>query len=160
MRTLHHPIATFIVAVLIVIGVGVGVLAATTTTAPASPALYVSTGVMPGSLFAWPSFPARISYDNHDFMAQLRWTRASPASASGVGTLHVDMCNPDCAAGSYHSYRIVLTASRPESCVVRLYDVSTGAERTQQAYVYVMLKAQITSGGSPPLVPSFPPACL
>jgi len=159
MRTLRHPIATFIVAVLVVIGVGVGILAATTTTAPASPSLYVSTGMMPGSLYAWPGFPARISYDNHDFMAQLRWTRASPASASGVGTFHVDMCSPDCAAGSYHSYGIALTASRPESCVVRLHDVSTGAERTQQAYVYVRLKAQIISGGSPPLVPSFPPAC-
>lgn len=159
MRTLRHPIATFIISVLVVIGVGVGVLAATTTTAPASPALYVSTGLMPGSLFAWPSFPARIRYDNHDFLAQLKWTRTSPASASGVGTFHVDMCNPDCAAGPYHRYRIVLTASRPESCTVRLYDLKTGAERTQQAYVYDMLKARTTSSGSPPLVPSFPPAC-
>jgi hypothetical protein len=159
MLTLRHPIATFIVAVLFVIGIGVGVLAATTTTTSASPSLYVSTGMMPGSLFAWPSFPARVSYDNHDFMAQLRWTRASPASALGVGIFHVDMCNPDCAAGSYHSYGIALTASRPESCAVRLYNVSTGVERTQQAYVYVRLKAQITSGGNPPLVPSFPPTC-
>jgi hypothetical protein len=159
MRKLSHPLATFVVAVLVVIGIGVGVLAATTTTAPASPSLYVSTGMMPGSLFAWPSFPARIWYDNHDFMAQLKWTRASPASASGVGTFHVDMCNPDCAAGSYHSYRIVLTASRPESCAVHLYDVSSGAKQTERAYVYVTLKARITSGGSPSFVPSFPPAC-
>jgi hypothetical protein len=159
MRKLSHPIAMFVLAVLVVIGGGVGVLAATTTTAPASPSLYVSTGMMPGSLFAWPSFPARIWYDNHDFMAQLRWTRASPASASGVGTFHVDMCNPDCAAGSYHSYGTVLTASRPKSCAVHLYNVSTGVERTTQAYVYVMLKAQITSGSKPPLVPSFPLAC-
>ncbi|MGD0985802.1 MAG: hypothetical protein ABSA65_18635 [Acidimicrobiales bacterium] len=30
MRTVRHPIATFVVAVLVLIGIGVGVLAATT----------------------------------------------------------------------------------------------------------------------------------
>ncbi len=131
----------------------------TPSTAPSSPALYVSTGATPGSLYAWPGFPRRTWYDNHDFIAGLSWTMTSPASASGVGTFHLDTCDPDCAAGSYKNYGIALMASQPESCAVHLYDISSGANRTKRAYVYVRLKARITSGDSPSFVPSFPPGC-
>jgi hypothetical protein len=41
------------------------------------PALYGRTGVMLGSLFAWPSFPARIGYDNDErFLEDLDQVRS------------------------------------------------------------------------------------
>jgi hypothetical protein len=51
------------------------------------------------------SFRAR--HDGH-----IRWTVWSPISAHGAGTVWINQCRADCAAGHYTSYPVALQASR------------------------------------------------
>jgi hypothetical protein len=129
----------------------------TSTTVP-PPELYVFTGVELGELFAWPDFPKGIQIDNHDYLSGLVWT-ADATGAAATGSFAYDECEPDCAAGRYASVRVVLTASQPESCLVSLYDPTTGVGRLEQVYAYGSISVQVTGGGKPPLVPAFPSTC-
>ena len=51
------------------------------------------------------SFQAR--HDGH-----IRWTAWSATTARGAGTVWINQCRPDCAAGNYTSYPVSARASR------------------------------------------------
>ena len=48
------------------------------------------------------------------FVRTTHWDHWTPASAVSHGTLWVDDCRPDCAAGHYHRYPATVTLSRAE----------------------------------------------
>lgn len=130
-----------------------------TAAIPATPDLYVGTGANLGSLYPEPDFPFRIQVDNHDYVTGLSWTGMGPTTdAVGTGTYDFDTCSPDCAAGTYQTYAVKLTASRPAHCTVQVYDSSTGGYTPQLTYVYDILQASLQDAGATP-TPKFSPAC-
>jgi hypothetical protein len=46
---------------------------------------------------------------------RLRWQVWSHTGAYGVGTVWLDNCTPDCASGTFHSYRGNVLADHPRS---------------------------------------------
>ncbi|WP_104633270.1 hypothetical protein [Streptomyces sp. MH60] len=79
--------------------------------------------------------------DGNSRLVSLRWFRWDPQAAVGRGTNAVNDCEPDCAAGAFHSYPVT----------VRL-DMPTGGEQgTGQAH-FTRITLTYTDGrpdGSP-----------
>jgi hypothetical protein len=57
--------------------------------------------------------------DGNFYLSGLRWTTWGAARATAHGTAHANDCNPYCAAGHFHTYAIVATASRLRTCYGR-----------------------------------------
>ena len=51
----------------------------------------------------------------------LTWLRWSPDGAAGRGELHVNSCNPSCAAGAIRTVPATITLSRVRMCDTRRY---------------------------------------
>ena len=53
--------------------------------------------------------------DRNDYLTRLSWSAWSSAFASGTGTQMINGCQPNCAAGKFHSYPVdfVLWRSAP-----------------------------------------------
>lgn len=62
-----------------------------------------STGTPPGERSVQPK---SIQLTNHDWLDGLKWKGWGKPDAVATGTAHVDDCKPDCASGSYHTYRV------------------------------------------------------
>lgn len=74
--------------------------------------------------------------DNGLFAEHLRWSGWGKPVATATGTAVVDLCKyEDCASGLYHSYPVVLVASRALACSFG------GKAYTRVQYLFV--------GGSP-----------
>lgn len=54
--------------------------------------------------------------DANTFVRSLRWTHWNTSLAVGRGTLSVNSCVPNCAAGHFQSYPAVLQVSRAIAC--------------------------------------------
>ncbi|MFJ9822751.1 hypothetical protein ACIRSU_00020 [Streptomyces sp. NPDC101160] len=52
--------------------------------------------------------------DGNNRLTGLHWTSWGPRSATGTGTDLVNDCVPYCAAGTFRSYPVTVTLSRPE----------------------------------------------
>lgn len=123
----------------------------TRTAAPIAE-LYVKTGYVLGSLYKYPSFPARIGLTNDDWIGQLHWAPGSQGTITGTGTLHHNTCSPDCASGNYLTHPIDITASSPQDCAVKVYpypNPNNEPPHTVTAYVY----NDLTVKGN---IPSYP----
>ncbi|WP_217238566.1 hypothetical protein [Streptomyces sp. AC555_RSS877] len=53
--------------------------------------------------------------DGNSRLASLRWARWDAASAEAKGVNRVNDCKPYCAAGTFHSYRVVVRLDEPRS---------------------------------------------
>ncbi|MEA2458645.1 MAG: hypothetical protein QOC95_1617 [Thermoleophilaceae bacterium] len=51
-------------------------------------------------------------------VADLKWSAWTTTSGSGAGTAKVNTCTPTCAQGSFKSYPVKLTLTRPRACPV------------------------------------------
>lgn len=131
--------------------------------AQAPPALYVHNGIVLGSLFKPPHFPATIGLDNHDFLSGLHWAPISSNDAAAQGTLNVDNCTPSCASGTTVQYPIELIASNPQHCTVAVYKPYSTVSKQEQAYVFNKIQLKALSGNPPSSLvgstPTLPPAC-
>src|SRR4051812_13301181 len=52
--------------------------------------------------------------DGNSRLASLHWSRWGPRSATAVGVNAVNDCKPYCAAGRFHSYRVLVRLDHPE----------------------------------------------
>jgi hypothetical protein len=52
--------------------------------------------------------------DGNSRLASLHWSRWSPKSAKAEGVNFVNDCKPYCAAGTFHSYRVVVRLDRAQ----------------------------------------------
>jgi hypothetical protein len=48
--------------------------------------------------------------------AGLRWTGWGESFAAAQGTARVNDCTPNCAAGHFHAYPVILVAKSPRTC--------------------------------------------
>jgi hypothetical protein len=90
-------------------------LAAAAQTSPPSPRV---TGLV-NCLGKPETRPSEIVFACADagMMAQaLHWTGWGEPFAAATGEMTINDCNPYCAAGKFHSYPVILTASRPQRC--------------------------------------------
>ncbi|WSB04855.1 hypothetical protein OIE54_39855 [Streptomyces sp. NBC_01794] len=53
--------------------------------------------------------------DGNNRLTALRWSSWGPKSAVGSGLDVVNDCQPYCAAGKFHSYRVTVRLDRPET---------------------------------------------
>lgn len=53
--------------------------------------------------------------DGNNRLTALRWSSWGPTSAVGRGLDVVNDCQPYCAAGKFHSYRVTVRLDRPET---------------------------------------------
>jgi hypothetical protein len=63
--------------------------------------------------------PAEVVFacgDGNFSARSLRWTGWGESFAAGIGLGEVNDCTPNCAAGKFHSARIVLIASGRQTC--------------------------------------------
>ena len=54
--------------------------------------------------------------DGNFFLRHMRWSHWTQRSAAGGGTGHQNDCDPDCAHGHFHRYRVAVRLSRPRTC--------------------------------------------
>ena len=54
--------------------------------------------------------------DDNAYIAHVTWTSFGGASASGAGSLTVNTCSPNCAAGKFVSYPVTFKASAAKPC--------------------------------------------
>src|SRR4051812_33984883 len=54
--------------------------------------------------------------DGNFFVVRLEWTKWTRKVASGKGTGKVNDCMPNCAQGTFRSYKVKLIASNPVNC--------------------------------------------
>jgi hypothetical protein len=47
------------------------------------------------------------------YVDTITWTSWTATSATGYGTLHVNQCNPTCAAGTYDTFQATLQLTNP-----------------------------------------------
>ncbi|MFF4957630.1 hypothetical protein [Streptomyces sp. NPDC001222] len=52
--------------------------------------------------------------DGNSRLSSLHWSHWDPGSATASGINVVNDCNPYCAAGTFHSYPVVVRLDRPE----------------------------------------------
>ncbi|MFI1568609.1 hypothetical protein ACH4ZX_37260 [Streptomyces sp. NPDC020490] len=52
--------------------------------------------------------------DGNSRLTALHWSRWGPESATAEGVNAVNDCEPYCAAGTFHSYRVTVRLGRPE----------------------------------------------
>jgi hypothetical protein len=62
--------------------------------------------------------PSSIAFcgDGNFYLTNLKWSRWTAANAAAMGQAHQNDCNPYCAAGHFHVYRVVIGLSRPAIC--------------------------------------------
>jgi hypothetical protein len=73
--------------------------------------------------------------DGNFSVAKLAWTGWGQAFTAGRGTGSVNDCKPNCAAGHFHSYPVILLATGRQSCHgTRAYASITYAFITQAPY--------------------------
>jgi hypothetical protein len=112
------------------------------------PSFYVRTGYDLGTLNVYPGYPQAIGIDNHDNFAGLTWT-VGTTSATGIGTLNVDNCTPDCASGTASHYPVHILLSDPQHCSVRIYDTSSNTYSQAAAYIFDKINVVSLSGNPP-----------
>ena len=136
--------------------------ALTAAGASAIPDLFVYTAAIapPGELLAWPEFPTTIQLDDNDWISEITWS-AGPQSTSGSGTFYTDLsCSgPAASCPPTAEGTVELTATLPETCTVTFADPSTGAQRSEQAYVFDRLEYRVTSGPTTGQVYAFSSPC-
>ncbi len=119
------------------------------TGASAIPDLFVYTAAIapPGELLAWPEFPTTIQLDDNDWISGITWS-AGAQSTSGSGTFYTDLSctGPAASCPPTAEGTVELTATLPETCTVTFADPSTGAQQSEQAYVFDHLEYRVTSG--------------
>ena len=57
--------------------------------------------------------------DGNFYLTGLHWKNWGDAAATATGVAHANDCNPYCAAGHFHTYRIVAEVSRLRTCYGR-----------------------------------------
>lgn len=62
-----------------------------------------------------------IGCDGTGELEQMKWSKWAFSGATGTGTLRLDNCNPNCAAGAFHVYHISIRLSQPEFSTVSGY---------------------------------------
>jgi hypothetical protein len=97
-------------------------------------------------------------------LSGLQWMQVGPGSATATGTLNVNNCIPDCAAGTYFQYSVRLLASDPRQCNVAVYAPYSDVSQEVQAYVFNQIQVAALSGNPPSAYvgispPDLPPAC-
>jgi len=55
--------------------------------------------------------------DGNFWLGGMRWRGWGGATTAGTGAAHANDCDPNCAAGHFHTYAVTVTASRPATCV-------------------------------------------
>lgn len=62
--------------------------------------------------------PSLVSFcgDGNFYLTNLKWSRWTASSAAATGQAHQNDCNPFCAAGNFHTYRVVVDLSRVVTC--------------------------------------------
>jgi len=93
------------------------VLAATAAAATSAASPPKLAGCVPGS----PSTvrPNKIIVacgDANFYFTNLVWSSWNGKQAVAKGITHLNDCNPNCAAGHFHTYPTTITLSRPRSC--------------------------------------------
>jgi hypothetical protein len=48
-----------------------------------------------------------------DYVTPITWSSWTRTAASGTGTFHLDLCEPDCAAGPYKLYQVAVSLTDP-----------------------------------------------
>ena len=121
---------------------------------PTQAELYINTVFTPGALYKYPTGPAKIGIDNHNYIDGLQWAPGNQGDLVGTGTMHYDDCNPSCAGGTYHVIPVQITASQPQQCSVQLYPDGLGnPSQTVNADVFNRIDVQPLQGSPPsPLV--------
>ena len=54
--------------------------------------------------------------DGNFYATGLRWSRWTQTGATASGIGHQNDCRPNCAAGHFHTYPLVVRQTRPERC--------------------------------------------
>lgn len=94
-------------------------LAAAAVTVPASGASGIPklAGCVPGST---PSVRPRqvivACGDANFYFTNLAWSAWNAKHAVAGGIAHLNDCKPYCAAGHFHTYKVVVTLTRPRAC--------------------------------------------
>jgi hypothetical protein len=131
----------------------------TTTTRPVrTAALYISTGIEPGSIFAWPHYPALIDVTSSASFGSLQWTAVDPDEVTGTGNYSYDTCNPNCATGAEASDPVTITASDPKRCTVNVFDPGSASPTPLVARVFSEEEIGF-AGTAPPSKPTLGPIC-
>lgn len=55
--------------------------------------------------------------DANFYVTGIRWSQWSATRAIGAGKAHVNDCKPNCAAGSFHTFRVTVRLSHVVACV-------------------------------------------
>lgn len=113
-------------------------------------ALYVSTGMTPGSIFGWPHFPALIEGSAMDSFVSLVWTDEGSAEVIGSGEYEYDTCTSRCAAGKEASVEVTITANAPTRCTVSVYNPAEGSTMDLVARVFSEEQIGFPEGSPPP----------
>ena len=96
------------------LGLGLGSTASASPAAPASPvrtSVFSEQTVVVNCLSKPQVRPGSFTLacaDANDGLIRLSWTSWTPHLASGYGTEQVNDCNPNCAAGHFHSYPVLV----------------------------------------------------
>jgi hypothetical protein len=56
--------------------------------------------------------PSLYQYNNHDYVTGLHWSGWGTKTARATGTAHIDVCEPDCASGSYRTQKVKVALSK------------------------------------------------
>lgn len=62
------------------------------------------------------SAPKRLLITNHDWIDEISWSNWGIEGATGTGTLHRDLCDPNCAAGPYEEVPVYIRAELIQTC--------------------------------------------
>jgi hypothetical protein len=54
--------------------------------------------------------------DANSRITGIRWQSYGTKAASGTGTAKINACKPNCAAGRFKSYPVLVTLNRPKNC--------------------------------------------
>jgi hypothetical protein len=69
--------------------------------------------------------PAHIVFacgDGNFYVSRLHWSYWTRRSASGRGIGHQNLCNPSCATGHFHTYKVAVKLSQPKICAKKLLE--------------------------------------
>ena len=99
---------------LIVPALAVALLALATVPAGSAPKT-----LFPGNCGKPTYKPTRIVVacgDGNNRLARIKWESYGTDAASGTATAVVNDCEPNCAAGTFHHFRAVVTLNKPKDC--------------------------------------------
>jgi hypothetical protein len=122
------------------------------------PEIYVHTGYEPGSIFRFPDFPTRISFNRGGYLTGLHWVQVSSVGACATGALYTY----DPASGRAAIYEVKVSASDPQKCTVAVYEHGyPGPAQTVEATIFDDLQiTPLQSNSSPDLAAyALSPAC-